>query len=115
MIDANYAGTVKSSQCCLIFCEGDSAKAGVVSGVVYNRSQLLRCLSTEGKLLNVRGETTTKIADNKEIAEIKQILGLQNGKKYTSQDIVNKRIAIWSCSIYDRSGFGWQSYQGIRY
>ena len=32
LVDANYAGTAKSAKCCLIFCEGDSAKAGVVSG-----------------------------------------------------------------------------------
>ena len=31
LIDANYAGTNKSNQCTIIFCEGDSAKAGIVS------------------------------------------------------------------------------------
>ena len=33
LIDANWAGTDKSSQCIIIFCEGDSAKAGIVSGL----------------------------------------------------------------------------------
>ena len=33
LIDANWAGTEKSSQCIIIFCEGDSAKAGIVSGL----------------------------------------------------------------------------------
>ena len=28
---ANWAGGTKSSQCTLILCEGDSAKAGIVS------------------------------------------------------------------------------------
>tara|TARA_A100001015_G_scaffold166123_1_gene184645 strand:- start:655 stop:4059 length:3405 start_codon:yes stop_codon:yes gene_type:complete len=92
LVDANYAGTAKSSQCCLIFCEGDSAKAGVVSGLSTTDRNLYGVYPLKGKLLNVRGETTSKIADNKEIAEIKQILGLQNGKKYTSQDIVNKEL-----------------------
>ena len=33
LIDANFAGTAKSNQCTLILCEGDSAKAGVISGL----------------------------------------------------------------------------------
>ena len=33
LIDANWAGTAKSSECIIIFCEGDSAKAGIVSGL----------------------------------------------------------------------------------
>ena len=33
LIDANWAGTEKSNQCIIIFCEGDSAKAGIVSGL----------------------------------------------------------------------------------
>ena len=44
-----------------------------------------------GKLLNVRDETTKKIADNKEIAELKTILGLESGKKYTQEEI-NKKL-----------------------
>ncbi|NBU05807.1 MAG: hypothetical protein EBT39_05610, partial [Sphingobacteriia bacterium] len=31
--DANWAGTAKSDKCTLILCEGDSAKAGVISGL----------------------------------------------------------------------------------
>ena len=33
LVDANWAGTPKSDLCTLILCEGDSAKAGVVSGL----------------------------------------------------------------------------------
>ena len=33
LMDANYAGGPKSDQCTLILCEGDSAKAGIVSGL----------------------------------------------------------------------------------
>jgi DNA topoisomerase-2 len=46
----------------------------------------------KGKLLNVRGETLTKISNNKEITEIKQILGLEHGKEYTESDIATKFI-----------------------
>ena len=33
LVDANWAGTAKSSECTLILCEGDSAKSGIVSGL----------------------------------------------------------------------------------
>ena len=36
-----------------------------------------------GKLFNVRDEAPKRIAENKEISEIKQILGLEVGKAYT--------------------------------
>ena len=91
LVDANYAGTAKSSKCCLIFCEGDSAKAGVVSGLSNEDRNYYGVYPLKGKLLNVRGEAVKKIAENKEITEIKQILGLQNGKKY-SQETVNKDL-----------------------
>ena len=29
----HFAGTTKSNDCTIIFCEGDSAKAGIVSGL----------------------------------------------------------------------------------
>ena len=92
LVDANWAGTPKSAQCTLIFCEGDSAKAGVVSGLSTEDRNQYGVYPLKGKLLNVRGEQTKKISENKEISEIKQILGLQNGKKYTSQEIVNREL-----------------------
>ena len=33
LMDANWAGGPKSIECSLILCEGDSAKAGIVSGL----------------------------------------------------------------------------------
>ena len=38
-------------------------------------------------MINVRGETSKKISENKEIAELKKILGLETGKKYTKDNI----------------------------
>lgn len=37
-----------------------------------------------GKLLNVREATNKQLTENKEIGYIKQILGLQQNKEYTS-------------------------------
>ena len=88
LIDANWAGTEKSAQCIIIFCEGDSAKAGIVSGLSSEDRNTIGVYPMKGKILNVRGEQVKRIAENKEIAEIKKILGLETGKEYkTTQDV----------------------------
>ena len=46
----------------------------------------------KGKIMNVRGETTKKIADNKEIADIKKILGLESGKTYKNIEQVHQSL-----------------------
>ncbi len=92
LTDANWAGTEKSSTCMLILCEGDSAKAGILSGLSSEDRNIVGVYPLKGKLLNVRGEPVKKIADNKEITEIKQILGLVTGKKYLNIDDVNKNL-----------------------
>ena len=92
LIDANWAGTDKSNQCIIIFCEGDSAKAGIVSGLSSADRNIIGVYPMKGKILNVRGEQTKKIAENKEIAEIKKILGLETGKEYKTMDDVAKSL-----------------------
>jgi len=92
LIDANWAGTEKSSQCIIIFCEGDSAKAGIVSGLSSEDRNTIGVYPMKGKILNVRGEQVKKVAENKEIAEIKKILGLETGKEYPSIDAVAKSL-----------------------
>jgi len=92
LIDANWAGTEKSSQCMIIFCEGDSAKAGIVSGLSSEDRNTIGVYPMKGKILNVRGEQVKKIAENKEIAEIKKILGLETGKEYKSQADIAKSL-----------------------
>ena len=85
LMDANFAGTEKSHECSIILCEGDSAKAGIVSGLTKDDRNKIGVYPMRGKLFNVRGETKTRIFENKEINEIKQILGLETGKKYTEE------------------------------
>lgn len=87
LIDANFAGTDKSAQCTIIFCEGDSAKAGIVSGLSREDRNFIGVYPMKGKMMNTRGEPVKKIAENNEIAEIKQILGLEVGRKYTPDDV----------------------------
>jgi DNA topoisomerase-2 len=91
LVDANYAGSAdKSAQCTIILCEGDSAKAGIISGLSKEDRNFIGVYPMKGKLFNVHGETTKRIAENREIAEIKQILGLETGKIYTPADIAVK-------------------------
>ena len=91
LVDANYAGSPdKSAQCTIILCEGDSAKAGIISGLSKEDRNFIGVYPMKGKLFNVHGETTKRISENREIAEIKQILGLESGKTYTPADVAAK-------------------------
>jgi DNA topoisomerase-2 len=90
--DANWAGTDKSKDCMVIFCEGDSAKTGVISGLSSEDRNTIGVYPLKGKVMNVRGETVKKVSENKEIAEIKKILGLESGKEYTSIEDVHKNL-----------------------
>ena len=89
-IDANLSGTNQSKDCILILCEGLSALSGIVSGLSSDDRNTIGIYPLKGKLLNVRGEQIKKIAENKEITDIKKILGLETGKVYESiEDIHN--------------------------
>ena len=92
LTDANWAGTEKSKDCMIIFCEGDSAKAGIISGLSSEDRNTIGVYPMKGKILNVRGESVKKIAENKEIAEIKKILGLETGKEYKNMEQVSKNL-----------------------
>ena len=87
---ANFAGTAKSDLCSLILCEGDSAKSGVISGLSNNDKDIFGIYPLKGKVMNVRGETTSKIVANNEITELIQILGLEIGKQYKTKEDVKK-------------------------
>jgi DNA topoisomerase-2 len=90
LIDANWAGTTKSHLCTIIFCEGDSAKAGIISGLSSDDRNTIGVYPMKGKILNVRGELPKRINDNKEIIEIKKILGLETDVLYTNDNISKK-------------------------
>lgn len=90
LVDANLAGSVKGNQCILILCEGDSAKSGIISGLSREDRNYIGVYPMKGKMLNTRGESITKINENREITEIKQILGLEHGKKYDKELVKSK-------------------------
>jgi DNA topoisomerase-2 len=91
-IDANFSGTERSKDCVLVLCEGLSALSGIVSGLSSEDRNTIGIYPLKGKLLNVRGEATKKIAENKEIADIKKILGLETGKEYKTMDDIHRHL-----------------------
>ena len=91
-IDANFSGTNQSKDCILILCEGLSAMSGIVSGLSSDDRNIMGIYPLKGKLLNVRGEQLKKIAENKEINDIKKILGLETGKEYNTIDDVHRYL-----------------------
>lgn len=92
LIDANFAGTENSKDCILILAEGDSARAGIVSGLSSSDRNTIGIYALKGKPMNVRGETITKISENKEIADIKKILGLESGREYKTMEDVHSYL-----------------------
>jgi DNA topoisomerase-2 len=91
-MDANLSGTAQSGNCILILCEGLSAMSGIVSGLSSEDRNIIGIYPLRGKLLNVRGESVKKITDNKEITDLKKILGLENGREYKSMEDVNQHL-----------------------
>ena len=83
---ANWAGGTKSQECCLILCEGDSAKAGIVSGLSKEDRDKYGVFPLKGKLMNTLDANQNKINNNAEITNIKKILGLTTGKTYTAEE-----------------------------
>ena len=79
--DANKAGGVHSSKCCLLLTEGDSALSMAVSGLSVVGRDYYGAFPLKGKLLNVRDASTKKILENKEIQHVLRILGLTFGSK----------------------------------
>lgn len=84
--DANFAGTTKSKDCTLILTEGDSAKTMALEGLSEVGRDLFGVYPLRGKLMNVKDVTDKKMIENKEIQDIKKILGLESGRKYKSTD-----------------------------
>lgn len=84
LVDALWAGTAKSGECTLILTEGDSAATSAISGLKVVGREAWGVFPLKGKMLNVRDVSADKFSKNEELASIKKILGLEQGKKYES-------------------------------
>jgi DNA topoisomerase-2 len=82
--DANKAGTAQSGKCTLIVTEGDSAKTLAVAGLSVVGRDHYGVFPLRGKCKNVRDSSVTQLTSNQEFNDLKKILGLQQGKEYTS-------------------------------
>lgn len=92
-IDANWSGTPEHSKdCCLILCEGLSALSGIVSGLSSEDRNTIGIYPLKGKVLNIRGELAKKISENKEISDLKKILGLETGREYKNMADVHRYL-----------------------
>ena len=82
--DANKAGTAHSGKCTLIVTEGDSAKTLAVAGLSIVGRDHYGVFPLRGKCKNVRDVSVAQLTSNQEFNDLKKILGLQQGKEYTS-------------------------------
>jgi DNA topoisomerase-2 len=72
--------------------EGDSATTALRSGLTSEDKDTVGIYPLKGKVMNVRGETVKKVSDNKEIEELKKILGLETGREYNTIEDVYKYL-----------------------
>ena len=88
---ANNAGGKNAKDCTLILCEGLSAKTYAVVGIDVGIGQhrgrdWFGIYPLRGKLLNVRNASLKSTADNKEITDVIQALGLRHGVDYSKDE-----------------------------
>lgn len=91
-IDANDAGKKRfRGECMLGITEGDSG-AGYLRKFIKltpNGKDKIGILPMKGKSLNIMNATKLQIMENKEIAELKQMLGLREGYDYMKEENFN--------------------------
>lgn len=88
--DANKAGTKQSDKCTLILTEGDSAMSLILAGISVVGFDYYGCFPLKGKLMNPQTSTVSQLANNAEIINLKKIIGLVTGEKYTADNIKHK-------------------------
>ena len=102
--DANRAGTKDSAKCTIILTEGDSAKTLAVAGTSVVGRDYFGVYPLRGKCKNVRDASVKQLTVNQEFSDIKKILGLQQGKVYTSvSELRYGRLMIMADQDHDGS------------
>ena len=99
-----YAGRSTADKCTIILTEGDSAKAMAVAGLSIIGRDHYGVFPLRGKLINTMNASDAEIVKNKEIADLKKILGLQEGKVYKDvKDLRYGRVMIMTDQDADGS------------
>jgi DNA topoisomerase II len=88
--DANRAATIDSINCTLYITEGDSALTFAKKLCSYipggKGRDFIGMYPLKGKPLNVMNAPATQIAENKEINDLKKVLGLREGVDYRIEE-----------------------------
>lgn len=84
LVEANKAGTSEGWKCTLFLCEGLSAKTMCDAGIGILGHDYYGCYPLRGKVLNARNASDNKYGDNRELKDIKDIIGLQDNVEYTT-------------------------------
>lgn len=102
--DALWAGTAKSEQCTLILTEGLSAMTFAMWGRSVIGPEMYGVFPLKGKILNVRDASISQLANNEEINNLKQIIGLKQNKEYSNKsDLRYGKVMCLTDSDYDGS------------
>lgn len=86
---AQKAGKKESYKCRLIITEGDSAQTFALRGLEIIGNEYYGVFPIRGKMLNVRDASPKEIINNKEINDIKKILGIKQNEIYTPETVKN--------------------------
>ena len=108
--DANWAGSAAHSQdAILCLCEGLSSTGylKILIGLLPGGRDKYGIFPLRGKSLNIMGKSITAISENREITNIKKVIGIREGLDYT--DGANFKTlryggGIWICSDSDKDG-----------
>ncbi len=102
--DALWAGTSRSSECTLILTEGLSAMTFAMWGRSIVGPERYAVFPLKGKVLNIRDASVSQLSNNEEINNLKQILGLKQGKEYSdTKDLRFGKVMILTDSDVDGS------------
>lgn len=95
LVEANKAGTSEGYKCTLFLCEGLSAKTMCDTGIGILGHDYYGCYPLRGKVLNTRNSSDDKYEKNRELLDVKEILGLQDGVVY--EDVSTLRYGKVVC------------------
>ena len=97
LVEANKAGTPEGHKCTLFLCEGLSAKTMCDAGIGILGHDYYGCYPLRGKVLNSRNSSDTKYESNRELKDIKDIIGLVDDEEYTPEKIKTLRYGKVVC------------------
>ena len=97
LVEANRAGTSEGYKCTLFLCEGLSAKNMCDTGIGILGHNYYGCYPLRGKCLNTRNATEKQYQNNRELTDVKNIIGLVDDYEYKPEDIKTLRYGKVVC------------------